>query len=437
MNTYPSHKYSGIEWAKEVPENWSVKPLFSIAEKNRKKNISLQEKTVLSLSYGKIIERDVESNFGLLPESFNTYQIIDDGYIVLRLTDLQNDKKSLRVGLAKQKGIITSAYVGLVFTDCHSTYIYYLLSCYDAQKVFYNYGSGVRQNMTFSDLRRLPIIKPSLKEQTKIAAYLDCKTKQIETLITQKQKLIELLKEERSAIINHAVTKGINPKAKLKLSGIDWLGEVPEHWEVKKVKYLGKIVSGHSFKSDDFIEKNGCRVMKISNIQTMSIDWSDESFVPQSFYDLYPNFQIFKNDLVFALTRPIISTGIKAAIVDSEEKILLNQRNAVLKPTNLLNVKWMYFLIFNPRFVDYFESLIDKTGQQPNISSTDIANIPIPLPPRNEQDEIIKFILIEQKRIETIIIKTQQEIELMMEYKTALISEVVTGKMDVRDEVIK
>ncbi len=163
----------------------------------------------------------------------------------------------------------------------------------------------------------------------------------------------------------------------------------------------------------------------------MNIDWSDESFVPHSFYDSYPNFQIRKGDLVFALTRPIISTGIKAAIVDSDEKILLNQRNAVLKPLEILNVNWMYFLIFNPRFVNYFESLIDNTGQQPNISSTDIANIAIPLPSKQEQDNIINFILAEQKRINTVISKTEQEIELMKEYKTALISEVVTGKIDV------
>jgi len=296
---------------------------------------------------------------------------------------------------------------------------------------------GTQPNIGMGALENLWIAIPTIEEQTQIANYLDYKTNQIETLIANKQKLIELLQEERTAIINHAVTKGINPKAKLKRSGVEWLGDVPEHWEVKKIKYLGKIVSGYSFKSEDFIEDNGCRVMKISNIQTMNIDWSDESFVPHSFYDSYPNFQIRKGDLVFALTRPINSTGIKAAIVDSDEKILLNQRNAVLKPLEILNVNWMYFLIFNPRFVNYFESLIDNTGQQPNISSTDIANIAIPLPSKQEQDNIINFILAEQKRINTIISKTEQEIELMKEYKTALISEVVTGKVDVRDEVIK
>ena len=175
--------------------------------------------------------------------------------------------------------------------------------------------------------------------------------------------------------------------------------------------------------------------MKISNIQTMKLDWSDESFIEESFYDKYESFRVQKNDLVFALTRPIISTGIKAAIVDTDERILLNQRNSMFKATEAVHTKWMYYLILNKQFVQEFDKQIDKTGQQPNISSNDIAEISVPFPTASEQIEIIEHIETECARLDTIIDKFKKQIELFKEYRTTLISEVVTGKIDVRGEV--
>ena len=306
------------------------------------------------------------------------------------------------------------------------------------------------------------------QEQTAIANYLDHKTTEIDTLIEQKKQLIVLYKEERTATINHAVTgkldvckmselgcsglkdgqdfnnpiNQVNPKnpsadkRKMKDSGIDWIGEIPEHWEVKRLKYLGSIVNGNSFKSDDFVDKSECRVMKISNIQTMKVDWTDDSYLPDEFFNEYPNHKINKGDLVFALTRPIISTGIKATIVDEEDRILLNQRNAVFRPIKPETNRWLYYIILSSIFLEEFDSLIDKTGQQPNISSNDIANISIPLPPVDECLNILGFLESKFSSIDSLITNTEKEINLLQEYKTALISEVVLGKVDVREETV-
>jgi len=138
-------KESGVEWLGKIPEHWELLPLFAVAKEKQIKNHDGQETNVLSLSYGNIIQRDVESNFGLLPESFHTYQIVSPGNLILRLTDLQNDKKSLRVGLVKEKGIITSAYVCLEPSNIEFTYFYYLLHSYDITKVFYAMGGEVDQ----------------------------------------------------------------------------------------------------------------------------------------------------------------------------------------------------------------------------------------------------------------------------------------------------
>ena len=154
MRQYPTYKDSGIEWVGAMPERWSAKPLFALFKERQYLNVGNQEANVLSLSYGRIIRRDVESNFGLLPESFETYNIVEPLNIVLRLTDLQNDKRSLRCGLVNEKGIITSAYLTLQkIKDVDCKYMYYLLHNYDIRKVFYSMGGGVRQIIKFDDLK--------------------------------------------------------------------------------------------------------------------------------------------------------------------------------------------------------------------------------------------------------------------------------------------
>ena len=202
---------SGIEWLGEIPEHWDVKPLFTVAHEQKTKNKSGLEKNVLSLSYGNIIRRNVESNFGLLPESFNTYQIINSGNIILRLTDLQNDKRSLRVGLVKETGIITSAYVCLKGNDDFDPkYVYDLLHSYDLIKVFYTMGGGLRQTLRFEELKRLPMLCPPLQEQNEITIFLTHHANKIDTVIENNKNQITLLQEYRTALISEAVTGKID-----------------------------------------------------------------------------------------------------------------------------------------------------------------------------------------------------------------------------------
>lgn len=204
-------KDSGIEWIDSIPSDWEVRPTFALCDASTQKNIDGAENNVLSLSYGNIILRDVETNFGLLPESFNTYQVISCGDVILRLTDLQNDKKSLRVGLAKQKGIITSAYLKLkARSDVNPNYLYRLLHAYDTTKVFYGMGGGLRQSMKFEDIRRLPLLLPPYEEQIKISFFLDLETAKIDSLIEKQQQQITLLQERRIALISAAVTGKID-----------------------------------------------------------------------------------------------------------------------------------------------------------------------------------------------------------------------------------
>ena len=226
-----------ISWVGDIPHDWDILPLFSTASENKKKNKE-KNNNVLSLSYGKIIKRDLSKNFGLLPENFDGYQVVDNGYIIIRSTDLQNDKKSLRVGLVNEYGIITSAYIGLSPSDnMHSDYLFYYLNMCDLKKVFYSLGGGLRQSLRFEEFRRFPIIVPPVEEQKLISRYLAKKTKQIEQLIDKIEKKIELLREQRTSLINQCVTKGLDPDVGMKNSVVAWIGKIPQHWEISKFEY--------------------------------------------------------------------------------------------------------------------------------------------------------------------------------------------------------
>lgn len=207
LNPDAEMKDSGIEWVESIPVHWDVRPLYYYFAERKKKNYLGQEQNLLSLSYGKVIRKDINTSEGLLPDSFNGYNIIEPGDIVLRLTDLQNDKRSLRTGLVKEHGIITSAYVTLkAAKEVVPEYFHYLLHAYDVMKVLYNMGNGVRQGLNYSELSKMHIVAPPIDEQKNIAAYLDAKCKEIESIIESKKQQLTVIDSYKKSLIYEYVT---------------------------------------------------------------------------------------------------------------------------------------------------------------------------------------------------------------------------------------
>lgn len=207
LNPNVELKESGIEWIDTIPANWNKNTISQIFFQLKNKNKDLAVTNLLSLSYGKIKRKDINSPDGLLPESFDNYNIIDENDIVLRLTDLQNDHKSLRVGRAIEEGIITSAYVTLRCNLAKDTrYYYYLLHSFDICKGFYGMGSGVRQGLNFDELKKLVLLSPPIEEQIKIADYLDEKVKEIDNLISAKEQLVKDMENYKKSLIYEYVT---------------------------------------------------------------------------------------------------------------------------------------------------------------------------------------------------------------------------------------
>ncbi|MDD4494968.1 MAG: restriction endonuclease subunit S [Eubacteriales bacterium] len=207
--TRPSshQKDCSVDWIHTIPAHWDEVMLFQCAAEQGISNKTVHHQNLLSLSYGKIVNKDINATEGLLPSSFDTYQIVHDGNVILRLTDLQNDHKSLRVGLSTQTGIITSAYTCLKARDnILPEYLYYLLHAYDVSKVFYGMGGGVRQSIGYADIRRMVIPLPPLDEQQEIVDYCREQQLKIEQMIAGIKDEIALVQELRTKTISDVVT---------------------------------------------------------------------------------------------------------------------------------------------------------------------------------------------------------------------------------------
>lgn len=207
LNPNAEMKDSGIEWVGRIPAHWPVHPVYSYYGERKNKNRLGKEDNLLSLSYGRVIRKDINTNDGLLPESFNTYNIVEAGDIIIRPTDLQNDKRSLRTGLVKEHGIITSAYIDLYpLKQVDSRYFHFLLHAYDVMKVFYNMGNGVRQGLNYSEFSRLMVFEPPYEEQVAMADYLETKATEVDAIIEQKKEQMAVLDAYKCSLIFEYVT---------------------------------------------------------------------------------------------------------------------------------------------------------------------------------------------------------------------------------------
>jgi type I restriction enzyme S subunit len=413
---------TSIPWIGQVPTDWDIKPLFSVATENKIKNKERNE-NVLSLSYGRIIRRDLSKNFGLLPENFDGYQVVETGYIIIRSTDLQNDKKSLRVGLVKENGVITSAYIGLSPSNTiHPEYLFYYLNMCDLKKVFYSLGGGLRQSLRFEEFKRFPVIVPLIEEQKLISRYLDKKTNQVDSLIDKIQRKIELLKEQRTSLINQCVTKGIDPNVEMKDSGVEWIGEIPKHWDFRKLKhfYLYRKGSMGQKLTSSFIDENPGEYPVYSG-QTSNDGilgtWNEFEFD-------------FDTDVIFCTTvgAKLMTTRVLSG------KFSLSQNCLVMIPKDNS---------ISSRFVNYFLTYDFKIRRellpsilQPSLRMEDLDQYWIPVPPFEEQIKIIDYVSKYWVSFEEMISKLVYKTTLLKEYRQSLISSVVTGKVRVTEDMI-
>lgn len=422
-------KDSGIEWIGKIPADWTLQRGKTIFAQRLTKGNQSEILLAATQKYGMLPQSEVEGVVQVKEDAdLQQFRTVHKKDFVISLRSFQGGFE-----YSQYEGVCSPAYQVFYNANpiCHNYYRLLFKSDGFIQKMN-SMTVGIREgkNIQYSDFANSLIPVPPINQQHRIADYLDRKCSQIDAIIARQQEVIEKLKAYKLSVITEAVTKGLNPDVPMKDSGVEWIGEIPEDWEISKLKFMGHFVNGYAFPSSSFTT-DGVRVMKIANIQPMEISWIDESYVDISEYDKLPMYRVEQGDLVFALTRPIINGGIKVAIFDGKEKVLLNQRNAMFKGLSRVLPRWMYYVMQNQMYVQKFALYIDGTGQQPNISTNEISQIEIPIPPIEVQQQVIMKLNEVIASIEKLASLKERVIKRLRNYKKSLIYEVVTGKKEV------
>ncbi len=301
-----------------------------------------------------------------------------------------------------------------------------------------SYG-GTKVQLSLDDVKNLPVTVPPIAEQTQIATFLDRETAKIDALVAEQRRLMALLKEKRQAVISHAVTQGLNPHAPLKPSGIEWLGDVPEHWRIGAIKYFvlpkkGAIKTG-PFGSHLISADMQSGVIKVYN-QRSVIDGDFESgdtFISDEKFEELASFETFPGDLLIT-TRGTI--GRAAILPENAERGILHPCLLRLQPdSSIVNTQFLKTLIQDSDLMKTQLSYLSNATTIEVIYSYTIASVIIPVPPLNEQNSIMQFITDQSAKFNTLTTEAQLAIDLLQERRTALISAAVTGQIDVRNVV--
>ena len=433
---YAEYKDSGVEWLPTLPKQWKVERV--------KRMLSLRRSIVgdefnkfqlLSLTLRGIIPRDISNGDGKIPESFNTYQQVHKDDLVFCLFDM--DETPRTVGIAEQQGMITGAYnVYASLNFSYPKYLYYYFLHLDYFKGLKPFYTGLRKVVRADTFSNIEIPCPSVFEQTQIANFLDYETAKIDSLIEKQQQLIQLLKEKRQAVISHAVTKGLNPNVLMRDSGVEWLGEVPEHWNTLPLKLCVQTRKGVAFKAVDFCDA-GIRVVKASDIKQKTIRES-ETFLPNSYVNEFPKAVLHTDDLILSTvgSTPDVknsAVGQIGKVPQSLSGSLLNQNTVVFSSTEILDQNFLYYLVQTNSYRDHLDLNAHGTANQASLNISDMLNFMISIPELNEQVEIKNYLDKKISKLEELELKILAMSISLNERRTALISAAVTGKIDVRN----
>lgn len=419
---YDKYKPSNVEWLGEIPEHWDTlanKYIFQL-----KKNLVGKKSgdyVLLSLTLNGVIKRDMENPQGKFPAEFDTYQEVNIGDFILCLFDVEETPRT--VGLSDYNGMITGAYTVMQPNENFDKgFLYYFYLNLDANKRLKPLYTGLRNTISKENFFSFKTVVPPLAEQTAIAQFLDRKTALIDQAIGIKEKQIELLKERRQILIHKAVTRGLNPNVKMKESGVEWIGEVPEHWEVTRLKYILKERNERSISGNE-------PLLMMSQVYGLVIrsDFHDKAEVAKS---TVGNKVVFKNDLVFNKLKAHLGVFFKSTL---DFPGIVSPDYAVYYSNGVISdLKYLELIFRTPEYLREF--VCRTTGIVEGLMrlyTKDLFDIPMLVPPDEEQIQILNFIEVASLKIGTATSLKEKEIEKLKEYKATLINSAVTGKLSV------
>ena len=434
MKAYPKYKDSGIEWLGEVPEEWSILRSDSVINyvRNQIDPVTIESDTVFHYSIP-IVQETGTGQYEPTDELGSAKQLITLKSVLISKL---NPRKAT-ICIAEPQGEITicsSEFIALEPQQCDYKYLFYLVNSeMNRQRLDARVQSVTRshQRVYPSDIYKFWFALPPGFEQQAIVSFLDRETARIDALIQKKERMIELLKEKRIALITKAVTKGLDANVPMKDSGIEWLGEVPEHWGYCALGRVCRIQGGYAFDSSNFSDE-GFPLVQMSNLKRGCLDLTDSKKYPE---ELCPReVELDEGDILLGMSGSIGDTGSLgnyAMVKKTDLPCYLNQRVGKLDVSSKLYRGFVYYLIQSTPFFEQVQLSVTGTAQF-NISPSQLSDIWIALPPATEQNDISNYLDKKTSKMETIIGRVENSITLLREYRASLIHHAVTGKIDLR-----
>ena len=415
-------KDSGVVWIGKIPSNWGLsrfKNHYKHIKEIAGKNASEYERLALTLNG--VIKRPKDDSEGLQPKAFDGYQIICENDFVFKMIDFQNISTS-RVGISPYTGLVSPAYIR--FTprkkNQYSKFIYYFLMSMYYNCVFNSLGGdGVRSALNASDMGTLIVPCPIEEEQQSISVHLDLKCAQIDNLIANQEQQIAKLKVYKQSLITETVTRGLNPDAPMKDSGVEWIGEIPETWEIIKFGKICKVRSNLVHPNDyqdymqiapDNIEKGSGKLLPCLTVKEAGV--------------ISDNHLFFKGQIIYSKIRPILN---KVTIAPFDGLC-----SADMYPIETSQVyKYIMYFMLSDFFLVQVKMVTENRVKMPKTNQQELSQIIMALPPIEEQKSIADFLDHKCNQIDKLISLKQQKIEKLQQYKKSLIYEYVTGKREV------
>lgn len=425
-------KYSGVEWIGEIPKLWKVMKFKYVMKKDKEIAKKYNNENVISLTKSGVIIRDLENPFGKMPASFDGYQHVEEGDLLLCLFDI--DVTPRCVGIVKNNGVTSPAYSRYKLMDGFDiNYYNYLLTYLDDEKILLSYTKSLRNTLTDEYFGAVSTIKPSLLEQKKIAAFLDEKVSHIENIIEDTKKSIENLKAYKQSLITETVTKGLNPNVEMKDSGIEWIGEIPNNWNTLKIKYsfyLKGRIGWQGLTSKEY-QDEGPYLITGKDFDNGSINWESCTHISEKRFLEAPDIHLQNNDLLITKdgtigkVAKVEKLGNKRASLNSGVLLIRNT-------TSSCDENYLYYVLLSNLFWKWYNIIKPSNSTILHLYQNDFKEFSYPLPSMEEQKEIARYLDEKTQNIDYLLYQKEQLITELNSYKKSLIYEYVTGKKEVK-----
>ena len=425
MTNEENYQETLCDWVGKIPKHWNMTRGRFLFNSKKEINRELQCKNLLSLTLSGVLNKDYQSTEGLRPENYNTYQIFQKDDLVFKMIDLENVNTS-RVGLVHEEGIMSPVYIRHepIKEKINSKFAYWFYYDLYKKEIYNSIGSGVRSSLSSSDLLEIELPVPPITEQKLISRYLDKKTSQIDLLVEKVQKKIDLLNEQRTSLINHYVTKGLDTNVEMKDSGVEWIGEIPKHWNFTRNKNFLKL-------SKNIVGEDWAKFTLLS-LGRSGITVRDLESGKGKFPESFETYQTVKRgQFVFCLF-DIEETPRTVGL--SNEDGMITGAYTVFDCSNNVYAEFIYYYYLT---IDEFKGLAPHySGLRKTIRPTKFLKLGMFLPSLQEQIEIVEQINRITQDIDKFIDLEANRKLVLNEYKQSLISSVVTGKVKVSEDMI-